>query len=146
MEQITQNTLRQDKLHELLELALDDLAKCESQPDKFRIDMDDWLYRDGEICAVCLAGATMAQRLLGGNLPYEGRTPWGFDNETGNLLKALDKLRRGYVAEAYELVNGRPAPDDVCELVRKVPHYHESREAWWDAMRQLLADLRSANI
>src|SRR5690606_229892 len=100
------NTLRQEKLHELLELALDDLAKCERQPDKFRIDMKSWLDRDGEICMVCLAGAVMAQRLLGGNLPCESRDPWYFDAETHDRLKALDRLRSGEVAYAYEWVNG----------------------------------------
>lgn len=58
----------------LIRLALRDLAKCEAQPDKFKIDMSNWFTVNSR-CSVCLAGAVMAQRLDGENYVREKGRP-----------------------------------------------------------------------
>jgi hypothetical protein len=51
----------------LIRVALEDLAKCEAQPDKFKVEMN-WWYKppcnEGDVCHVCMAGAVIANRFL----------------------------------------------------------------------------------
>lgn len=54
-------------LSELAQMAVDDVRKCEALPEKFAIWMGTWFAPNMELiggrCALCAAGAVMANRL-----------------------------------------------------------------------------------
>ena len=90
----------------LIRLALADLRACEAD-DRYVVDMSDWhrpAYDDDrEVCAVCLAGAVLAQTL---GAPHEhaistaGLAEYGCDVQ-GPLL-ALDRFRRGEISAGLD--------------------------------------------
>lgn len=128
-------------LHELLALALDDLAAIEKTPG-FVVDMGLWVRRINTECRVCLAGSVMVR-----GLGATGRSvyPSDFDEATERRLDALDDLRMGDVRPACEFVLGEAALDH-CPPNRDVADYSYNRDQWWADMHQLLAELREANV
>lgn len=100
-----------EKLSELLTIAINDLEACETA-DGYSIDMNVWHQWDGghETCAVCLAGAVMAQSLA---FPQKRNADFG-DSALGKSMASLDLLddiSRGNLADAVrkhgEISNGR---------------------------------------
>jgi hypothetical protein len=82
---------------ELLNAALEDLAKCEDDP-TYSVDMLRWhvpAQNNTRTCYVCLAGAVMAKTF---DLPPDSlATPGCFDPKTHFKLKFLDMIREGTV-------------------------------------------------
>jgi hypothetical protein len=100
-----------EKLSELLTTAINDLEACEAA-EGYTIDMGVWHQWDGghETCAVCLAGAVMAQTL---EFPQKANADFG-NADLGTHMAALDVLddiSRGHIAEAVrkhgQLSDGR---------------------------------------
>ncbi len=129
-------------LHALLDVTLEDFAKCEADP-RYVIGMDVW-HMGGNLCEVCLAGSRMAQSLgasLGSFL-----SPSSFTLDECRRLRALDWLRCGSVGMALVAAEGVVLSLDTKRhaLDRDVAEYDEDPGQWWDDMRELLADLRKA--
>lgn len=93
-------------LGELLEVALQDLRKCE-ESDEYTINMLVWYETNGR-CYVCMAGAVMAKSLgydeshqIGHNLPVPIRI-----NDSWNAkLEAINELRKGHIERAMLSLN-----------------------------------------
>jgi len=135
-----------DKLSDLMQLALDDLAKVEQDP-QYRVNMGDWhngtTVAYGNACVVCFAGAVMAKTL---GVPSERFvTPARFDEDTRRKLYALDKAREGYVGMALARLGKR---DDVCnvDMRRYVVEYAHDPKAWRDDMNQIIKHLREKGL
>lgn len=81
----------------LIRLAITDLQIVEKTP-AYRIDMDQWYtpYND-KFYLVCLAGAVMVNTL---KIP-KNKNFGPDDTEYGDLLKALDRFRRGDIESAF---------------------------------------------
>lgn len=93
-----------DKMSDLIELALMDLEAVENNP-QYSVNMGFWHEPRfdtgmGVFCAVCFAGAVMANTLKADvNMDaFPGR----FDKETETKLLSLDDLRRGEVWNAVD--------------------------------------------
>lgn len=128
------------KLSTLLALALRDFAKFELAKN-CQVNMRGWLYNSGGKCVGCLAGSVMRLSL---QTPRDVvcsviLLPGDYDDATMDRLAAINALRGGYVASAaLEMGIKTKVP------YRDVPDYHACRNAWWEAMRNLLKDLRTA--
>ena len=133
-----------DKLSDCLEVALADLDAAVKAG--MRVNMDSWYFRDGDVCAVCLAGAVVAREF---DLdPGEGAAPSslfsrGFITVKDlRRLRALNHLREGVIRLAfYEVDRDKPAalPDEIV-----VASSHEAGPTWRADMRKLIQLLRAA--
>lgn len=123
---------------QLIRLALNDLRKCEKQPDKFTINMSRWLITNGK-CQVCLAGAVMAQRLNGKVLAKTCHSrevePFLFSGNN-EQLRALDLFRLGDIyAGCYYLSR-------TSNLSQRfdITQYFDNKVAFYVDMEQLAVD------
>jgi hypothetical protein len=93
-----------DKLSDCLLLALDDLAKVERQPHKYRVIMRTWHTPGQEypenpnLCAVCFAGAVMAMTCNMRRHQILGPDDFCEHNEI--RFRALNEVRIGLVKSA----------------------------------------------
>lgn len=126
-----------NKLHELWEIALEDLKICEADP-FYDINMNVWHRINGNQCQICVAGAVIAKRL--GTL-YSETCLVDFDLDTQRKLNAIDALRRGEVREAYFSLN----IDDFEGVdIFEMPKYGQPN--WWEKANLLLVYLKEENI
>ncbi len=135
-----------DKPSALIRVALDDLAACELSKD-YEVNMGEWhILRDTSLgnpyCAVCFAGAVMAQT-LGADLE-EDLNPASFPRDT-NKLQALDCFRQGEVVGG--LVNMGLAVPRGFGAVAEIPAYdaEDPTEFHW-AMCDLADRLEKAGL
>lgn len=114
-----------DRPSELLKLAMADLDAVRADP-QYHVDMAAWhIPQSNGVCAVCLAGSVMANTLglESKNAIYGIETFEKLADEAGAngrslavKMVALDNIRRGYVAEAVEMMGYRVEfenPDDA---------------------------------
>lgn len=94
-----------NKPSDLIEVALSDLRKVETDP-RYKIDMDVYHEVGSDHCHVCLAGSVMAKTLECD--PEIDATPDGdpdlFSTEDTQKLDALDYFRLGEVADGFEVM------------------------------------------
>jgi hypothetical protein len=142
-------------LSEWLELALEDLRKCEQDP-RYEIDMSIWHSSRGSVCLVCLGGALMAQT---GEVPPERSLfPHDIPDEFARILQAMDYLRLGYIhlalGEVYDspliLRELRPRCREI-NLHEEIPdvkvtRYKDSPEDWRTGMDAVLALLKAKGV
>lgn len=167
-----------ERLSDLLELAIGDLEKCETDPgyvvamgswheeitplDKWEVasiadDLDvieDQRARLAEgrsVCAVCMAGAVMAQTCRAPREESVG--PSGYDQDTERRLLALDLLRQGFVGRARARAEGigfwdltREERQDYERLDFEATRYERDPEQFKIEMRALVDDLREAGL
>lgn len=89
----------------LIQLALEDLAVCETDP-RYEICMGAWHGPVGGICLVCLAGATMARL---GATPDKTFNHQSFGKVNRSRFLALNFFRTGRINDAFvELGIKRP--------------------------------------
>lgn len=121
-------------LWELAEIALEDLEKCEADPNT-DINMGCWVVPENGKCLVCLAGSTLYQRF-----------GWKDDDDkpVPAFACALDHLRQGDVDAALERL-GREGGDPGY-LDQELTHYKESPETFKREFRTLIQDLKEAGI
>lgn len=83
----------------LIKQAIEDLEKCENSPE-YTIDMGVWHEpRDNEVCAVCLAGATIAMQFdISTDITIEPGMYKGLEAK----MEALDEMRCGNVGTSLE--------------------------------------------
>jgi hypothetical protein len=131
-------------MSELLQLALDDLAKVERSK-RYIVRMGIWhMYsRVNGTCSVCLAGAVMACSL---KMPIKKNVkPEDFDDETGYCWTALDCLRVGDIDAAYAARYGEGGEvSDKLPLRVEVPQYALDKKGWWASMKELVKMLQEA--
>jgi hypothetical protein len=128
------------KPSELLELAMNDLEKCEADP-RYEISMESWHDPNGEICKVCLAGAVMAQTCgLPINMVSSGLAKdVGEDWEKGT--DALNAFRMGKINLALRYIGYGGDWTD-----RDIVSYHDDKDKFKKQMRQLVKDLKEAEL
>ncbi len=126
------------KLWQLLEIALEDLRKCEKNPNVI-VDMSKWLRpKDNGICQVCLAGATMYNRGF--------RESIGWTDDTWRIMDTINYLRTGSTDSAYarlwklQTFNRKYRSFDICDYDRNDPGY------FYDQMGPYLAYLKKEDI
>jgi len=95
-------------LSELLEIALRDFEQV-CKVDSFRVDMGLWLINsraEEHICYGCLAGAVLYQeKLVDTNDGYIDVTPSGMNFKVGMRMRAINKLRTGFLQEAAKIMH-----------------------------------------
>lgn len=136
-----------DKLSDLIELALNDLAEVERDP-RYSVEMWDWHEKKEDYCSVCLAGAVMAKTL---GVPY-GKTsfPDYFANEKiERALNAIDRVRIGFVGSALHWLNSEMNEDLVSRMNRKFrirlgqfQPYSINSDEFKTTMQKIATDLR----
>lgn len=135
-----------DKPSELIRLALSDLEKCEADP-RYSIDMERW-HKPNGTCAVCLAGAVMAQTC---GVPVDNDvSPHSCMGGDTKKLMALDDFRVGFVDSAVGKL-GHILPhnfqlDDQDEGYRDMPLYEDDQAAFKADMRKLADDLEQVGL
>lgn len=105
------------KLSEALRQAVADAKALEVTPG-YRLNMFTWHSpRTGsKPCEVCMAGAVMARRRMVGI--RVGADPMDYtDPLTTSSLFAVDSMRRGMFALAYEQLHGKSPEDDDLEVL-----------------------------
>jgi len=95
----------------LTELAVRNSIRCEEQPEKYRLNMGAWVYRQNgsRKIDVCMAGAVMAQTL--GVRPKEGEQlspTLLLDPRTRRRIFAVDEVRGGWILQAYRFLDQSP--------------------------------------
>lgn len=131
-----------DKPSELIELALEDMAKVEAQPDRYQVHMLQWHapMLGSRRCIVCFAGAVMAGTLgVPDDLPVD---PDAFDDDTRAKLLALDAFRQGRVSVGLGNMGMRHIPGTT----RTVTRYAVSSARWREDMTRLARELREAGL
>jgi hypothetical protein len=128
------------KLSALLQLAYNDLRKCERSK-KYVIDMVQWFLPVGKgVCHVCMAGAVMAQKKLADeNAEFEvcpSQCGAGWDG----ALRAIDNLREGNMVRAFrEMFATRPL--SIPQIV-DMADYHKDRPQFGRDIRKLIKMLK----
>ena len=138
-----------DKPSALIRLSLSDLKACEKAG--YDVDMGSWhigatwLYGEEtkwKPCAVCLAGALMAQSLgLDNELT---RSPMDFDTKTEKVLCAIDAFRGGYIASGF-IYLGLDRPNGVKSWMN-VERYAYRRETFFSDMEAMAAHLEEHGV
>lgn len=141
-----------DKPSELIKLAVKDLVKCEKDP-RFIIDMEDWCYRDGDFCAVCLAGSVMAQRLI--NDLDNTLDEWGFvdpdaieNTSDEQKLYALNTFRMGNIHGGLQNLGHYGVTTDLTGIPpgMKIANYREDPAKFKEQMLALAYDLEKVGL
>ena len=134
-----------DKASDLIDLALDDLEKCEKDP-RYKIDMKEWHTLYGQTCLVCLAGSVMAQTLQV-QLDFtfcENR----LDKNTEEKLDGLDWFRTGGIEAGLQSIFGyRETFSDIEDKALKkritnITQYKENPSQFKQDMRRMAEFLR----
>jgi hypothetical protein len=126
------------KLSTLLAIGLRDLRKQERAKNSV-VDMDVCLKQNGE-CVACLAGSVM-RFSLDNHKPRAFLDDESHDLETQSRLRALDKIRLGYVRTASECMG---VITQLPFRTIETPKYDGPNGEWWAAMKSLLKELREA--
>ncbi len=129
-------------MSELLEIALEDLRKCEADP-AYDIYMGDWHRPKNGVCWVCMAGAAMAERL--GVSPEEEVSP----HKCGAYmpqLAAIDNLRTCDIFDAADDLGIERTPEmvELAETYRWYPEY--GGDNFYPFYESMLSDLKAAGL
>jgi hypothetical protein len=101
-----------------------------------------WHSLQGEVCAVCMAGAVMAKSCFA---PWgEDLTPDNFDADTRKKLMALDALRQGHVHRA--LITILDLGRNPIEVERRIIPYAQHRPSFFRQMGMLADDLEAHDL
>lgn len=131
-----------NKLYKLIRVALADMRKC-MESDKYEIQMGVWHapVEDG-ICAVCAAGAVMAQTLK--RKPTRELDPFDFSVDIQTKLLSLNALRMGFVGLAINEM-GLPEPKKNYDCYIS-PFDPDEPKFFFRDMEALATRLEKANI
>lgn len=126
----------------LIQISLHDLAETERLKTKYKIDMSDWVAKQGGgKCAVCLAGAVMVRRL--GAKPTRDADVYPSDfKKNERQINAINHLREGEVVEALHELG-----ISVFETNnREITDYHENKAVFKKQMKQLASELEAEGL
>jgi len=110
-------------LSSLLELAVNDAKKCEALPERYRLNMGEWVVRpknQPEVCEVCMAGAVMTQS-LGFEASIERLDPAKVGSDAvKSAMWAIDSMRTGEFRCALDDLDLRldETPEQLAALIR----------------------------
>lgn len=110
-----------NKLSKLIEVALDDLDKCEQDP-KYKVDMDAW-HLPNSHCSVCFAGTVMAKSLnTDRSYDVDGYDEKFTDSQWDKFM-ALDQARCGFwVSAIWEIPVNRGEPYvEISDKIEALP-------------------------
>ena len=137
---------------ELIRAALADLHACEHD-DLYVVDMEEWhtpVYDyDGEGCAVCLAGAVMAQTL---GAPREQAISThdlaGYGSSVEDGLRALDCFRRGLLKYGLEWLHHdvNELSEEYEQFASEVVYDQADPDEFHDRMHRLADYLASCGL
>lgn len=128
---------------QLIEIALEDLEKCERSPD-YEIDMGHWFYMSASRCCyVCLAGAVMATRLGALESAVTCLISEDFPANTAQLT-AINSLRVGSVRFTCSYLEIE-MPESLAETY-PITTYEKDSTAFKRDMRELAETLKAAGI
>ena len=119
-------------------MALADLYKVERLKDRFHVDMNLWhcpeINDSGKkSCAICLAGAVIAQTLKANDTNYI--LPCDYPESTENRLEALDCFRVGNVDIGFSIMD--LDYDNGKKFNREIVKYYEDSAKFKRQMRTL---------
>ena len=149
--------LSTDKLSALLEIAMEDLEKVESMPERFLVNMYSWhCFFDGR-CEVCLAGSVLSMTLEYPDQVNKHADDWDCDSNIRYRMFAIDDLRLGRLDLAWnDLQRSVAIPNGYLDSTEKVPdslphnrsvHSYECNAVGFkEDMRKIIADLREAGL
>ena len=144
--QLRAEFIKATKLWEILKMALADLARCERM-NHVTVDMSFWHKQSGDNCVMCLAGSAIHCRLASKAQLSKVPTEFFPDefrkvDECEQKLIALNELRCGWIGRACaRFIEG------ACPVYdREIVCYENGRKLWWSQMRELLRDLKKADI
>ena len=137
----------------LIRVALRDLRACEDD-DFYVVDMQEWhtpVYNyDYEVCAVCLAGAVMAQTLgLPDDLEIDDTDLAGYGDSVKNGLHALDFFRIGEIKAGLETLgydDVRKLSEDWQQYARKSGYDQADPEPFHRQMHRLADYFESCGL
>jgi len=132
-----------DKPSELILLAINDLEKCEKDPN-YEINMSHWHLPSSFSgkCYVCLAGSVMSKS-LGVEINHYS-SPGFFE---GGKLSALNDFREGMFLEGFYAIFGFSinVPKIFKELDGTITQgYHQDSELFKQTMREKAQQLKEA--
>ena len=123
-----------EKVSRLIRIALADLEKCEAS-EEYTIYMETW-HSPNSHCAVCFAGAVMAQTI--GISKSVGAIPHQLHPLVEAQLLALNYLRAGFAQDAWNILLWRTHGDyPLSRAYYSVPEYDCSPAGFKRAMRAM---------
>lgn len=141
----------------LIRLACDDLEWARSQPDRYVIDMRQWMVPiNPKKCSVCMAGAVMAHTLqmqsYFGIYGYPVR-PTQAGQANASALFAINRFRMGSFAYGARALDPMITFEKVTEL-REIEQrffpgwirYKDDPEGFLQQMRRLADELEKINL
>ena len=130
-----------DKIHLLLDVALNDLNKVRRSK-RYDVDMNDWHSGPHNgLCTVCLAGAVMAKTL---HADYTKDINPVMMGENCDKLYALDDLRCGNLWDSMVMLCIDP-PEDFPTYMY-IPEYAADPTGFLRAMRKMQALFRKHDL
>lgn len=120
-----------DKPSELIRRALQDMEAVEKMP-QYMINLSTWHEPKGDVCEVCLAGATIAAQGFPSNKTI---WPYDFDDKTWAKLSALNYLRIGWIENAFDYLD-IDFPENINKWVN-ITTYEKSPEKFKSDMYKL---------
>lgn len=135
-----------DKLSDLIELALSDMEKCESDSN-YEVDMDQWVLPIKGKCRVCLAGSVLVQTM--GLSRTEQHLPNYMDRDTHDKCYILDNVRRSWWPDALKPMF---PPDSLsyigflCAKLPNVPPYRHNPNGFKTALRKAITVLKEHDL
>ena len=151
-----QNKKLPNTLHELLDLALNDLEKSEKSGDI--IEMATWykninLFGLYKYCEVCMAGAVMKNYLNNKNsiLSIFKRGPSYYDLDTENKLRIINYLRLGRLLLSGQLFyefrfNEMIKQKDIQHIDWDITPYEADKDQFKTDIKELINYLKEKNI
>lgn len=143
-----------DKLSDLLELAIDDVAKC-SRDSRYEIDMGMWHQpQSNGSCLVCMAGAVMAKTM---EVPVGTYSSPGCyylnEAEKWRKLGAINSIRTGrfgFIEIGIGLIAVNLMRDQYeKQNLKRLQHFPKDKAArrkWYAAWRKFAQYLRSEGL
>jgi hypothetical protein len=133
-----------DTLSALIEQAIADLVKCERDPG-YHVLMTVWHEASHTTCAVCLAGAVMAQTC--GADRSISRSPHDYPEVTKRKLRSLEMVRNGSIHAAIWEFHGDMWPKGERPLSFAhvlMPSYRGNEAVFKEYALHIAARLREA--
>lgn len=133
---------------ELLKVAMDDFEKVE-RDSRYVISMASWhkprsKNQSGVECAVCFAGAVMAETC---KMPTDEifDPTWEEEDKNNRKFRALNLFRIGQVRNGLWLLGSKYVPSNA-PRDRHIVNYDADSQTFKDQMRLLAQELREAGL
>lgn len=123
----------------LLQLALDDLERCEKDP-HYEIYMGEWHSPGDKHCLVCMAGAVIAKTLECDR--FNEVTPCLLDHDNSQKLRAIDAFRSNDPISAFNYLKIRRTVPPLIYVTK----YMDDPDRFKAQMRENIATLKENRL